>query len=475
MIQFGTGGWRDIIGENFTFGNVRIFAQGVARKIISEKKQSQGIVIGFDNRFMSEEYAKAAAEVFAANRIHVLLLAKSVPTPLVTYVTKMQKTAAGMTFTASHNSYIYNGIKFVGEDGTPATVAVTKELEQLINQIKTEEVQRLHYDLAVQEEWIKRVDYHHEFVDFIKEKLDIKILKNAGLNVIYDPMYGTGVTSVLTLLVDIRSNFKMIHDRIDPLFGGRVPAPSKETLWRISSMMREGDFDIGLATDGDADRIAVIDNEGKYIHPNEILSILYYYFLEYKKKIGAVVRNVSTTHLLDAIAAHYGQKCIEKPVGFKYIAEGLLESDAIIGGESSGGITIRDHLLEKDGILSAGLILEMMASTGKTLKEIRQELVDKFGEFHYVEDNMNYMEGKKQRILDFLAYNFQPQEIAGQAIKEINQMDGVKLIFENGDWLGIRFSGTEPLIRFMAESAEEQVANELVQQMKEIIIQQLKN
>lgn len=473
MIKFGTGGWRDVIGEGFTFDNVRIFSQGVAKRIIDQSKQDQGVVIGYDNRFMSKQYAEAAAEVLSANLIPVFLLDESVPTPLVTFTTIKKQTAAGLMITASHNSYIYNGIKFVDEGGQPATEEITIELEGIINQINIKDVLRQDYQHELAHGLIRKINYQHEFMTFIKNQLDLNAMRSAQLKVLYDPMYGTGGSPVLNLLVDTQSRFKIIHHDVDPLFGGRVPAPSETTLWKLGAMMKEEIYDIGIATDGDADRIAVIDNDGEYVHANEIIAILYYYLLEYKGQTGAIVRNVSTTHLLDKIAKTYGQQCVETPVGFKYIAEAMLTTDAIIGGESSGGITLRDHLLEKDGILAGGLMLEMLGKTGKPLTEIRQELKDKFGQFIFIEKHITYPENQKEMLMYFFNANYQPNEICGVAIKNLNKQDGVKYVFENGDWLSVRFSGTEPLLRIMAESMDADTASNLVCHIEKIIDQQL--
>lgn len=469
MIKFGTGGWRDIIGEGFTFDNVRIFSQGVAQKIRDENKVEQGVVLGYDNRFMSEDYARAAAEVFAANNIPVYLLETSSPTPLVTYATIKKQTAAGLMVTASHNSYIYNGIKFVDEGGEPATEAITTELESYMNRLTIESVMRMDYEKAVKKELIQIFNFQQEFMTFVKSQLDMDVLRSGNLNVLYDPMYGTGGNPFLDLLVDSQCRFELIHFEVDPLFGGRVPAPSKQTLWQLIAMMKEKSYDIGIATDGDADRVAIIDNHGDYVHPNEIIAILYYYFLEYKKMSGAVVRNVSTTHLIDKIAQAYGEECIETPVGFKYIAEGMITKNALIGGESSGGITIRDHLLEKDGILAAGLILEMLVTTGKSLTDIRHELIERFGNYAFVEDFIVYPDDQKEAILTYLTKEFKPTVINGVKVNQIDRLDGIKYLLENGDWISIRFSGTEPLLRFMAESTVESDGNNLINYMKKQI------
>src|SRR5690625_2404059 len=469
MIKFGTGGWRDIIGENFTFDNVRRFSQGVANKIIQEGKEKQGVVIGFDNRFMAEEFAQASAEVFAGNDIQVYLLQPSVPTPLVNYVTKQEGTAVGLTFTASHNPYIYNGIKYVSEGGNPATIDITDALEKMINAIDITEVKKLSYKDALNLGTIERLNYDNEFIEFVESQLNMDKLKKSGLKVLYDPMYGTGINAIFTLLVDIRAQVKIIHDKIDPLFGGRVPAPTEDTLWRLMAMMKEGDYHIGIATDGDGDRIAVVDETGDYVDANEILSILYYYLMAYKKDQGHVVRNISTTHLLDDIAESYGYTCYEKPVGFKHIAEGLIDTNAVLGGESSGGITIRGHLLEKDAVLSAGLLLEMLAETGKTLKELRQEIYQKYGERFYKEYNYEY-EPKDIDIIHDTIATIQPEKMYDRVpLSAYKDYDGFKWEWEDGTWCLVRFSGTEPVLRMTAEAKDGTRAEEVIDKLIQIV------
>ncbi|WP_042143651.1 phosphoglucomutase/phosphomannomutase family protein [Paucisalibacillus sp. EB02] len=469
MIRFGTGGWRDVIGENFTFDNVRKFSQGIANQVLQNRKQSQrSIVIGYDNRFMAEEFAKASAEVFAANNIRVILLTPSVPTPLVNFVTIEENAAAGLTFTASHNPYIYNGIKYVREGGLPATEDITSELERAINVIQIDEVKRVNYNRALENNLVLRKNYTNEFITFIESQINMELIKQANISVLYDPMFGTGVNSLLTLLVDSRTKVKIIHDKADPLFGGRVPAPTESSLWRLTGMMKEGQYDIGIATDGDGDRIAIIDEKGCYVDANEILTLLYYYLIEYKGIKGNVVRNISTTHLLDDIAEHYGFECIEKPVGFKHIAEGMLQSNAIIGGESSGGITIKGHLLEKDAILSAGILLEMLAHTKKPLSEIRQEINGKFGKRYFKEYNYSYEAEYKEYLKSVISHT-PAEEIRQGDLLEYKTYDGVKWEWADDTWCLVRFSGTEPVLRIMVESPADDKIEEIIQNVLKII------
>ncbi|GEN87045.1 MULTISPECIES: phosphoglucomutase/phosphomannomutase family protein [Oceanobacillus] len=468
MIRFGTGGWRDIIGEKFTFDNVRKFSQGIANQILQNHKQDQGVVIGYDNRFMAEEFAKASVEIFAANNIRVIFLTPSVPTPLVNFVTIEEKAAAGLTFTASHNPYIYNGIKYVHEGGLPATEDITTELEKSINAVQADEIKRIHYNRALENNLTIRKDYTNEFITFVESQINLDLIKQANISVLYDPMFGTGINSLLTLLVDSRSKIKIIHDKADPLFGGRVPAPTESSLWRLTGMMKEEQYDIGIATDGDGDRIAIIDEKGYYVDANEILVILYYYFLEYKGMKGNVVRNISTTHLLDDISNYYGFECIEKPVGFKHIAEGMLQSDAVLGGESSGGITIKGHLLEKDAILSAGIILELLAYTKKPLSEIRQEIKGKFGKRYFKEHNYSYEAEYKEHIQSVI-FGTAAEKLYRGDLLEHKTYDGVKWEWSDGTWCLVRFSGTEPVLRIMVESPKDDKIEGIIQNVMKVI------
>ena len=468
MIKFGTGGWRGIIAEQFTFENVRLFAQGVAEDIIEKSETSLGVVIGYDNRFMSEDFARSAACVLAANNITVYMLDKAVPTPMVTFTTRELGTSCGITFTASHNPANYNGIKYTCKGGLPATVEVTTHLEKKINSLSPKEVKNILWEQALQQEKVKIINMQNEYIEDIEQSLDIEVIRKRKMDVLYDPMFGTGVTCMGMLLIDSRCNLKIIHSHRDPLFGGRVPAPNKESLWRLHHMVKEGNYDVAFATDGDADRLAVIDDEGEFLHPNEIISLLYYYFLEFKGYRGGVVRNVCTTHLLDRIAQEYGMKAYEVPVGFKYIGEKLITTDAIIGGESSGGIAIRNHLLEKDGILSAGLVLEMIAAQGKKLSEIIKEMKDRFGYLTFTEKNYKFLPEEKSNIMEFV-HTLKPDSINHLKVTKINPLDGVKYTLEDDSWISIRFSGTEPYLRIMMESPSEQQNLKMLQWLKESI------
>lgn len=472
MIKFGTGGWRGIIAEEFTFENVRIFSQAISDDVIAKKEESLGVVIGYDNRFMSENFAKASAKVFAANNIPVYFFDTSVPTPMVNFALRKLGASCSLTFTASHNPAIYNGIKYSLRGGLPASKEETTRLENIMNSLNPADVKQISWEKAINKGLVKIFDCQSGYIDFVESQIDMEAIKNARLKVLYDPMYGTGITSVGTLLVDGRCNLEIIHNHRNPLFGGRVPAPNEETLWRIKYMMKEQGYDVAFATDGDADRLAIVDDEAKYLHPNEILSLLYHYMLKDKRMRGGVVRNLCTTHLLDRIAEDFGQKVYETPVGFKYIADKMVNTDALIGGESSGGIAIRGHLLEKDGILATGLVLEMMARRKEKLSNMRKQLRRCYGKFYFVEKNFRFAIEDKQGLTKKI--NELEGKDLGIKVDNVNHMDGIKLEFCDGSWLNIRFSGTEPLLRLMLESNDRRKANSIFESVIEEITKEFR-
>ncbi len=459
MIHFGTGGWRGIIAEDFNFENVRVFSQVIADEVNLNRGKDLGVVIGYDNRFMSEDFAKASAEVFAGNGIIVYIFDTSVPTPMVNFALKKLHGSCSLTFTASHNPAVYNGIKYTLKGGMPAQIEVTERLESKMNSFDAKKVKKISYGEAVKNNMIKIFNCQDEYISFIENQIDMESIRKKRLKVLYDPMYGTGITSVGTLLVDLRCNLEIIHNQRNPLFGGRVPAPNEETLWRIRYMVKEKGFDAAFATDGDADRLAIVDDESHYLHPNMILALLYNYLLEDKGLKGGVVRNLCTTHMVDRIAKAHGENVYETPVGFKYIADSLVKTDAIIGGESSGGIAVRGHLLEKDGILATGMVLEMMAKKGEKLSTLVRNLENKYGKLYFLEKNFTFNQLEKEAIKDAVK-NLKSEDFGSEIVSSSN-LDGIKFKFRNDTWISIRFSGTEPVIRFMAEGESDEVVSEI--------------
>ncbi|MEM7031352.1 MAG: NTP transferase domain-containing protein, partial [Chloroflexota bacterium] len=323
VIKFGTGGWRAIIGEGFTMHNVRRLSQALSNEIIRKGNEGQGVLIGYDRRFLSDRAAEAAAEVFAGNNIVVDLLTEDCPTPLVTYATSIFKNAYGLVFTASHNPPEWNGLKVFHADGSLLLTDETNRIEDEANRLLGDDIIRINMADAKTANVIRPLDYTNEYVDAIERLIDLKAIRKAGLSVILDPMYGAGQITLEMILTEARCRVTSIHERHNPLFGGRSPAPELEALRLLMTYTREGNYDLGLAMDGDADRIAIIDEQGQFIHINDILLMLYHYLHEVRGETGGVVRNLATTHLLDRLAAHFGETCYEVPVGFKHIGAGM--------------------------------------------------------------------------------------------------------------------------------------------------------
>ncbi len=449
MIHFGTGGWRAVIGDEFTKQNIQILAKALCEKMKDEGVTKQGIVMGYDRRFLSKEAMQWAAVVFAAEGVQAYLINKSSPTPLVMYYVEKHEFAYGMMVTASHNPAIYNGIKVFTAGGRDADETQTKEIEGYIANV-TLPVREMEYDKAREQGLIQEIYPLNEYLDNIMAAIDMDVIRDSGLRVVLDPMYGVSETSLRTLLQTARCEVEVIHDRHDTLFGGRLPAPSASTLHMLQTYVTDKHYDIGIATDGDADRLGIIDDTGRFLHPNEILVLLYYYLKKYKNWKGPVVRNICTTHVLDRVAEAFGEKCYEVPVGFKYVSAKMNEMDAVIGGESSGGLTVRGHIKGKDGIYAAMLLVEMIAASGKKLSQIISDIEGEFGIIDMEERDYRFNQEKKEEILKVLMTDKKLPELPYE-IEKVSYLDGSKVYFTNGGWVIARFSGTEPLLRIFCE------------------------
>lgn len=445
MIAFGTGGWRAIIGDEFTKANIKLLAKAMCRKMKAEDAALQ-IVMGYDRRFLAKEAMQWAAEVFAAEGITAYLINKSSPTPLIMFYTMKHELDYGMMVTASHNPAVYNGIKVFTKGGRDADETQTKDIERYIHEIEEEPVETMDYAEAVKAGLIQEIYPLNEYLDNIIDAVDMGAIRRARLKIAIDPMYGVSETSLKTILLTARCDVQMINERHDTLFGGKLPSPSAATLRRLQSFVIDQGCDIGLATDGDADRIGVIDDTGRFLHPNDILVLLYYYLVKYKGWSGPVVRNLATTHMLDKVAESFGQKCYEVPVGFKYISAKMTEVNAIIGGESSGGLTVKGHINGKDGVYAAALLVEMIAVTGKRLSEIYKMIEEECGAIYMEERDYKFSQEKKIRMHEILMEEKKVPELPFE-IDRISYMDGCKIYFKNGGWVVARFSGTEPLLR----------------------------
>ncbi|MEZ4864759.1 MAG: NTP transferase domain-containing protein [Caldilineaceae bacterium] len=468
LIRFGTGGWRALIGEAFTLANVRRLCQALANDVLRQNREQQGVIIGYDRRFLSDSAAEVAAEVFAGNNIPVKLQRGDTPTPLLTYATAREQAAYGLMFTASHNPPQWNGLKVFATDGSLPLDEETKVIEEEANHLSADTIVRTELPIARRSGMVQDVDYTNAYVDAVEALIDLQVIRDAGLRVVLDAMHGVGQVTLDIILTEARCRIDTIHARHDPLFGGRSPAPDPKELVQLISLVQEGNYHLGLAMDGDADRIAIIDNTGAYITTNELLLLVYYYLHEVRGERGGITRNLATTHLLDRLAAHFGEKAYEVPVGFKHIAASMKAHNVLLAGESSGGLTIRGHILGKDGIFACALVVEMMARTGRTVADMLAEIYGHIGRLVGKEINLPATPEMKvivQRKVGAGAIS----AIAGYPVLQTSHQDGVKFYLENDNWLLLRFSGTEPLLRIFAEADNDAKAEQLVEWAKELI------
>lgn len=460
MIKFGTGGFRAIIGDEFTKNNVEQLARAVARKMKVEEVKEKTIVLGYDRRFLSREASQWAAGVFAQEGIKVLLIDKPVPTPMIMFEVKRLNLDYGMAVTASHNPALYNGVKLFIKGGRDADEVTTKDVEKYIGALEDEALKSIDFEEAVEKQLVEIHNPFNEYIDEILSQVDVEKIREAGLKIALDPMYGVSQTSLRTILMTARCELDVINERHDTLFGGKLPTPNAANLRALQNYVIDGHYDMGIATDGDADRLGVIDNNGRFLHPNDILVLLYYYLVKYKGWHGPVVRNIATTHLLDRVATSFGEECYEVPVGFKHISSKMIETDAIIGGESSGGLTVKGHIQGKDGVYAASLLTEMIAVTGKSLSEIYEDICNEYGRLYMTENDYSVTQKRKEALLKAIMVDKETIDFPYE-IEKVSYLDGYKVYLKNGGWVIIRFSGTEPVLRVFAEMDTEEKAQEI--------------
>ena len=463
MIQFGTGGWRAVIGDGFTKENIRRVAAALARRMKEEGCAEEGICAGYDRRFLSREALIWFCEVLAGEGVTVHFVNMSCPTPQVMFTVKERKLPYGAMVTASHNPAIWNGIKLFTAGGRDAAQDVTEAIQATANSVKDEEIRSMDFEEAKAAGIIRIIDPRDAYLDSIMRQVDTEAIRKRRLRIVLDPMFGVSLTGLQTILYTARCDIDVINDRHDAFFGRHLPAPNPETLVDLQYAVKEHRADVGIATDGDADRLGIIDEKGSYITANETLALLYLYLLEQKGWKGPAVRNIATTHLLDRIAEAHGEKCIEVPVGFKHISAGMEAHNALIGGESSGGLTVRGHISGKDGLYAASLLVEMLSVSGKKLSELVQDLYDRFGEAHSAEYDWALTAEKKEEIHRLVMEEKKLPDF-GKAAERVSYMDGCKVYFPDG-WVIIRPSGTEPRIRIFAEAPAAAEAERLVRVM----------
>lgn len=432
---------------------MKLLAAALATRMLDEGVAGEGIVIGYDRRFLSDVAAGWAAEVFAGYGVpaQVIKVAQA-PTPLIMWTVKDRNFPYGMAITASHNPALYNGIKVFTRGGKDADEDVTHDVERRMETLEgapEADIPTVAYPQAIASGAVREINTFNGYIDSIISQIDMDAIRSAGLKVALDPMFGVSKTSLQTILMTARVDVEVINDRHDTLFGGRLPSPTSHTLQGLARFVVENDCDLGIATDGDADRIGIIDDLGHFLHPNQLLVILYWYLLKYKGWKGPVVRNVATTSLLDDVAEMFGEAAYEVPVGFKWISGKMLETDAIIGGESSGGLTVRGHISGKDGIYAAALLVEMIAVVGKPMSQIYEEITGLFPPHYMAETDFTFDPTDKPRILNTLMVE-KALPVFSEPVVKTSYADGCKVYFEDG-WIIARFSGTEPLLRIFCE------------------------
>lgn len=471
MIKFGTGGWRAVIGSDFIEKNICLVTEGICALMKEEGKADKPVIIGYDHRFLSDVAAKWLAEVFAAHGVSVWFLNRSAPTPLVMHTVLREGLYYGVEITASHNPSSYNGIKLIVEEGRDAPPETTARLEALIAEAEARgtDTPRMPFDEAVAKGLVTyRKNPFNGFIDDILKVLDVTAIREHGARVLFDPMYGSGTYPLMVILCTARCTVDMIHNTRDAHFGGNLPAPSVKGLAELSTRVISGGYELGIAFDGDGDRLGIIDRDGRYLNANEILVMLYWYLHEFKGWRGPVVRNLATTHMLDVMAADFGETCYEVPVGFKYISSKIDEVDAVLGGESSGGLTVRGHIHGKDSIYAASLFVEMISAVGKTPSAIMSELEEKYGHFELVEDNITFTPEQKATVNRIIFEEHQLPNF-GKPVSRVSYEDGCKVYFGDNSFVICRFSGTEPLLRIFAEGSDASVAKGYIEAFRALL------
>jgi alpha-D-glucose phosphate-specific phosphoglucomutase len=456
QIKFGTSGWRAIVAEEFTFPNVRRAVTGIAQ-YLSTQPGNHSVLVGRDPRFLGETFVAETAAILAAHGITPLVVTEAAPTPAIAFATPRHKASGSINFTASHNPPEYNGIKFSTPDGAPALPEVTQQIEAAIvalGETPVPAVERLSSDSP-----FATIDVKPDYLKRLTELVDMQAIKKANLKLVFDPFWGAARGYTSDLLRDSGVDVTTVHDYRDVLFGGHAPEPDDHLLADCKAKMKETGAVLGLATDGDADRFGIVDEDGTYIQPNYIIALLFDYLVETRGWRNGVAKSVATTNLINALAEYHKIPLHETPVGFKYIGELILKDAIAIGGEESAGLTIRGHVPEKDGVIAGLLVAEMVATKGKNLKALLEELFVKVGSYYPNRENFRLTPEVKEKFTKKVKND--PVELEGMRVKQIVRTDGLKLIFEDGSWVCYRLSGTEPVVRVYTEARSQDEADKL--------------
>ncbi|HEY5974385.1 MAG TPA: phosphoglucomutase/phosphomannomutase family protein, partial [Geobacteraceae bacterium] len=459
VIKFGTDGWRGVIAREFTFDNLAIVAQATMDHLHREGLAGKGLVIGYDRRFLSREFAERVAEIAAGNGIAVWLTDDYAPTPAVSWAVKERSAGAGIMITASHNPPIYNGFKVKEAFGGSARPATTKLLEEQVaaNRAASRPILETPLAQALASGQVRLFAARDSYFAQLGRYVDLAAIRAAAIPTVVDPMFGAGAGFLPELLPGITE----IHGQHNPTFGGQPPEPTEEHLQDLAALVKRDGFRVGLALDGDADRIGAVDETGAFFSSHMIFTVLLRHLYERKGLRGGVVKTVSTTRMIDLLAEKFGLDLFETPIGFKHICELMLANDILMGGEESGGLGVKGHIPERDGILMGLLLLEAVAMSGKGLNQLLEETMAEIGRFCYRRVDLQIAQPAKEALIARLSGD-PPAIIAGRTVAGTNFKDGFKFLFADGAWLLIRPSGTEPVLRLYSEAGDPAVVDELL-------------
>jgi len=485
-IKFGTSGWRAIISDDCTFANVRKLAHAIAGHLKEDSEfgfnspdyrahageavegRDPTVIVGYDTRFLSEDFAREAAMVFAADGVRVLLAKSDTPTPMVSWAVLDNKAVGGVMVTASHNPPQYNGIKWTPFTGGPANPTITADIERRAGIIGLHAVRTMPYPKAERDGWIVESDFKNSYFKQLRSLLDLKKLKASKLKVGVDALNGSARNYLRPFMESLGLQVEGLGESRDVLFRGGAPEPSPEKLTELAALMKKNKLHLGLACDGDADRFGILDAGGVWIPANEVLGLALHHLIANRGWKGNVARSLMTSHFVDAIAKGNGMRVRETPVGFKYIGELLRTGDFVLGGEESAGMSVRGHVPEKDGLLACLLMAELVAFEKKPLVNIREGLFKKYGTFHNMRVNFDLEPRMVKDLNDRLRLK-PPMDLAGASVWRIDETDGFKFILKDGRWVGLRFSGTEPVVRLYAEAFDAKGLKAMVAAGKDMI------
>jgi phosphomannomutase len=467
QIKFGTDGWRGVIADDFTYANVRRVAQGAAEYMKSRTADPLGVV-GYDCRFASEDFARTVADIFATNGVRTLIFDRPSPTQVASWTVIERKATGAAVVTASHNPYQFNGIKYKPETGSSAPSEVIADLERRINAISA--VPPIDHRAA--RDLVSTYDPRPAYYTQVGRMVDVDAIKGAGLRILHECMYGSGYGYIAELIGGGRTNVTELHNQRNPLFGGISPEPIRPNIDSTLAVMKVGGQDLCICTDGDADRVGIIDETGRFINQLQVFALLMLYLFEVRGMRGPVVKTVNMTAMVDKLGADFGAKVFEVPVGFKNVAPKMMETDAVLGGEESGGFGVRGHIPERDGILIGLMFADMIVHAGKPLSAIMADLEQRVGPHAYARHdihlNRETYDAERKRILELLEKN-EPDEVAGVHVQRVRSDDGFKFYLEDGSWVLLRASGTEPLIRVYAEAADSDAVEARLAAVEDIV------